>query len=222
MPSSSKHSTFIIPNSTLGRLPSLYCITQDSLPLTHLQQAELLCRAGARLIQLRIKNSGTSAELLYTAKAFVAICRAHGATSIINDHLDIALASDADGLHLGATDHDWRTARAALGSKKILGGTVNNASHATAAKTAACLDYVGLGPWRFTTNKKNLAPILSPAEIRALIAELAPLPVYVIGGIESADVAPIRALGAHGVAISSALYRDGNIATAYTQFQSTL
>ncbi len=202
---------------SLSALPSLYCLTQDGLPLTHLQQTELLCRAGARLIQLRLKTAAPDAWL-YTAQAFVAICRAHGATSIINDSLAIALASDADGLHLGPTDHDWRAARTALGPNKILGGTVNNATHAAAAKTAACLDYVGLGPWRFTTNKKNLAPILSPDAIRALIATLAPLPVYVIGGIEPADVAPLRALGAHGVAISSALYRDGDISAAYVQF----
>ena len=190
------------------------CLTQDGLPLTHREQAERLCAAGARWIQLRMKEA-TRDAWLKTAGEVVAICRAHGALCIVNDDVEIALASGAHGVHLGKLDLDWHEARRRLGPEKILGGTVNNAGDVARANVAGCLDYVGVGPWRFTANKKNLAPVLGPEGVRALVASLGDLPAWAIGGITVADLPAVRATGAAGAAISSALYREGRIVENY-------
>lgn len=186
----------------------LMCLTQDGLPLSHAEQAARLCTAGARWIQLRMKNANAR-EWLGTARAVVALCHAHGATCIVNDNVDIALAAGADGVHLGKLDLDWCEARERLGPKLILGGTVNNATDAERAAESDVLDYVGVGPWRFTTNKKNLAPVLGAEGVRALVAQLDGLPAWAIGGIEAADLPAVRATAAAGAAVSSALFRDG-------------
>ena len=190
------------------------CLTQDALPLSHGEQAERLCAAGARWIQLRMK-AATRDVWLTTARAVVAICRAHGAVCIVNDDVEVALASGAHGVHLGKLDLDWHEARRRLGPGKILGGTVNNSADAARATDANCLDYVGVGPWRFTSNKKNLAPVLGPEGVRALVAQLGDLPAWAIGGITAADLPAVRATGAAGAAVSSALYRDGHMEENY-------
>lgn len=190
------------------------CLTQDGLPLSHAEQAERLCAAGARWIQLRMK-AATRDAWLTTARAVVAICRAHGAVCIVNDDVEIALASGAHGVHLGKLDLDWHEARRRLGPGKILGGTVNNSADAARATAADCLDYVGVGPWRFTSNKKNLAPVLGPEGVRTLVAQLGALPAWAIGGLNASDLPAVRATGAAGAAVSSALYRDGRVEDNY-------
>lgn len=194
-----------------ARERTLMCITLDGLPLPHAEQARQLCAAGARWIQLRTKNAAPVAWLA-TAREVVAVCREHGAICIINDSVEIALASDAGGVHLGSRDLDWRKARAKLGPNKILGGTVNNLADAARAREAGCLDYVGIGPLRFTTTKQKLAPVLGLAGVSELLTALSDLPAWVIGGVEPGDLPSLGAAGASGVAVSSALFRDGRIA----------
>jgi thiamine-phosphate pyrophosphorylase len=190
------------------------CLTQDGLPFSHEAQAQRLCAAGARWIQLRMKQAPRDAWTA-TARTIVALCRAHGAVCIINDDVEIAVASDAHGVHLGKLDLDWPEARRRLGPEKILGGTVNQVADATRAVAAGCLDYVGVGPWRFTTNKKNLAPVLGATGVANVIASLAGLPAWVIGGIEANDLPAVHATGANGAAVSSALFRHGQIEENY-------
>jgi thiamine-phosphate pyrophosphorylase len=196
------------------QLHPVMCITQDGLPLSHTEQAKRLCTAGAKWIQVRMKNAN-DATWLPTAAAIVEICRAHGAICIVNDDVEIAIASGADGVHLGRTDGNWRAARIKLGARRILGGTVNNADDAQRAAAANCLDYVGVGPWRFTTNKKNLAPVLGPEGVQTLVRQLDGLPAWAIGGIEAADLPAVRATGATGAAVSSSLFRDGSVEGNY-------
>ncbi len=142
--------------SRAQRLP-IMCLTQDNLSWSHVEQVERLCRGGARWIQLRMKL-GAPEGWASAAETAVKICRQHRATCVINDHVDVALAVDADGVHLGKEDLDWREARERLGPGKILGGTVNNDADATRAVESQALDYVGVGPWRFTANKKKPRP----------------------------------------------------------------
>jgi thiamine-phosphate pyrophosphorylase len=130
---------------------------------------------------------------------------------IINDSVDIALEAGADGAHLGRTDLDWKDARQRLGPDRILGGTVNYIWEAEKAAEAGCLDYVGVGPLRFTRTKKELAPLQGYDGIRGLLAILGDIPAWAIGGIEVADVRPLRELGVTGVAVCSALLRDDRI-----------
>ena len=190
------------------------CLTQDGPPFTHIEQARRLCAAGARWIQLRMKGAAPKAWI-DTARAVVAICRAHDAICIINDNVDVALAAGADGAHLNWRDEDWMPARERLGPNRILGGTVNHETDALRAARCAALDYAGIGPWRFTTTKQNLAPLLGATGIRALIPRLEGLPAWAIGGIDASDAAAVRRTGATGCAVSSALYRDGRIEDNY-------
>ncbi len=196
------------------------CLTQDGLPISHVEQALRLCVAGAGWIQLRMKNARRD-TWLGTAMDIVTICRAHNAVCIINDSVDIALAAEADGVHLGAGDEDWAEARRRLGRRRIVGGTVNNASQADLAARADCLDYVGIGPWRFTTSKRNLAPVLGPSGVRDLVAQLDGLPAWAIGGITLADLPAVRATGAVGVAVSSALYGAGHLEENFRSLLTT-
>jgi thiamine-phosphate pyrophosphorylase len=190
------------------------CITQDGLPLTHAAQATRLCAAGARWIQLRMKNVATEAWLAM-AREVVSACHAHGALCVINDSLEIALASEADGVHLGRLDFDWREARRRLGPLRLIGGTVHNVEEAGQAVAAGCLDYVGVGPLRFTATKRDLAPVLGLDGVRACLARLAGLPAWVIGGVEVDDLPLLQAAGAAGVAISGALFRQDQIEENY-------
>jgi len=196
---------------------SVMCITLDGLALSHEEQAARLCEAGARWIQFRHKGA-TLESWTKLAREVVNVCRSHGAVCIVNDSVDVALASGADGVHLGKQDEDWATARRRLGRSLLLGGTVNNADDAQRAIAANCLDYVGVGPWRFTGTKQNLSPVPGEGGVRALVAMLDGLPAWVIGGIEPADLPAVRATGAAGVAVSSGLFRAGQVTTNFKNY----
>ncbi len=198
-------------------LPPVMCLTQDGLALSHAEQARQLCAAGARWIQLRMKSAPAS-QWLATAREVVAICRRAGALCVVNDSVEIALDSGADGVHLGKEDGAWSEARGRLGPRRLVGGTVNNVEDARRARAAACLDYVGIGPFRFTSTKARLAPVLGADGIRQVLGELGDLPAWVIGGVAPEDVPAIRQLGAAGIAVSSSLYRAGNLAANFRAF----
>jgi len=194
--------------------PSQYCkvmcLTQDRLAAGPTEQAERLCSSGARWIQLRMKGAPHEAWLR-TARAVVAVCRAHGAVCIVNDSLEVALESGADGVHLGRDDGDWEEARRRAGRRLLIGGTVNDSSDARRAVAADCLDYAGVGPLRHTATKAKLAPVLGFSGVRELIRELGGIPAWVIGGVQSEDAPGLLAAGAAGIAVSSALYRNGRV-----------
>jgi thiamine-phosphate pyrophosphorylase len=183
----------------------------DGLAQSPSAQVRELCAAGAAWIQLRMKEASRPAWLA-EANAAAEACRRHGAVLIVNDSVDIARESGADGVHLGSLDGDWRDARRALGPSFVIGGTVNNVGDARRAIESGCLDYVGIGPLRFTATKRGLSPVLGLEGIRALVAELHGLPAWAIGGVEPADLPDIRAIGAAGAAVSSFLFRGGNVA----------
>lgn len=203
----------------LAHLPPVMALTQDGLALSHPEQARVLTAAGARWIQLRVKNASPAAWLA-TAREVVALCHTTGALCTINDSVDIALASGADGVHLGRLDGDWIAARARLGPEKLLGGTVNFPDDARRAVASHVLDYVGLGPLRFTTTKQKLAPVLGVEGIAALLPLLAGLPAWAIGGVTPADLPALRRAGLAGVAVSSSLYTDNPIAANHAAFVS--
>lgn len=197
--------------------PPVMCLTMDGLPLSHEQQVLALCESGARWIQLRMKEASPE-EWLATAMKAVEICRRHGARLIVNDSVEIAVAAGADGVHLGKLDVDWTRARRAVGPSLLVGGTVNNAEDAARAEACGCLDYVGLGPLRFTATKRKLAPVLGFEGVAALLPLLGALPVWVIGGVRPPDLPLLRRLGATGAAVSSALFTEGAVAANYRTF----
>jgi thiamine-phosphate pyrophosphorylase len=186
------------------------CLTQDGVGASHRVQAERYAAAGARIIQLRMKGADVEAWTS-EARAAAEACHRHGAILIVNDSVEVALASGADGAHLGSRDGAWDEARRRLGPDRILGGTVNGVPDARKASKAGCLDYVGVGPLRFTSTKSVLAPILGLEGVRSVLAELGPVPAWVIGGVVPGDLPALRAAGAAGAAVSSFLHREGRI-----------
>lgn len=202
----------------LKPLPShaIMCLTLDGLALSPVDQVDRLLEAGATLIQLRLKGVG-QADWIRSARAAAALCRARGAQLIVNDSVDVALAAEADGVHLGKNDEAWESARRRLGPGRILGGTVNNAEEARRAAASGVLDYVGVGPFRFTTTKAQLAPVLGLLGIAGLLPLLEGLPAWAIGGIEPEDAGACRSAGLAGIAVSSGLYR-GDVAGQFGRY----
>ena len=197
--------------------PPVMCLTMDSLSLSHADQARALVEAGAGWVQLRMKN--TAPDLwLATAREVVAICHEGGALCTINDNVGIALESGADGVHLGKLDEDWVAARDRLGPEKLLGGTVNNVEDARRASSARVLDYVGVGPLRFTTTKQKLAPVLGIEGIAVLLSFLDGLPAWAIGGVQPADLPALRRARLAGVAVSSSLYTNNQVTANHAAF----
>lgn len=197
--------------------PPVMCLTMDGLAISHVEQARALVAAGAGWIQLRMKNAAPDVWLA-TAREVVAIGHEGGALVTINDNVEIALATDADGVHLGKLDEDWIAARARLGTEKLLGGTVNNADDARRAAESHVLDYVGIGPLRFTTTKQKLAPVLGLEGIAALLPLLDGLPAWAIGGVLPADLPALRAARLAGVAVSASLYTNNQVTANHAAF----
>jgi len=200
-----------------GRHSPVMCLTQDGIGIPHAEQAARLCAAGALWIQLRMKGASRR-EWLAQSRAAADTCRLHGAVLIVNDSVEIALESGADGAHLGSLDTGWPKARRLLGPDRILGGTVGSRDEARRAAASGCLDYAGLGPLRFTPTKRNLAPVLGLAGVRALIGELGAIPAWVIGGVVPGDLPGLRRAGAAGAAVSSSLYAGGRIEENLREF----
>jgi thiamine-phosphate pyrophosphorylase len=174
---------------------------------TTAQAAELACRGGVRWVQLRVKNL-PAAEWKQRALDVQAVCHHHGATFIINDNPALALEIGADGVHLGKQDMTPTAARALLGPNFIIGGTANTFADIEGL-VAAGVAYIGLGPFRFTTTKEKLSPILGLVGYAQLLAQCRTAgfttPVIGIGGVELADISALLTSGLHGVAVSGAI-----------------
>ena len=140
---------------------------------------------------------------------------------IINDNPALVHAIGADGVHLGKTDMAPTEARRLLGPDFIIGGTANTFADIEQL-TAAGVNYIGLGPFRFTTTKQNLSPILGLAGYQALLAQVRAaglaVPIVGIGGIVLADVPALLATGLHGVAVSGAITHAADPVAAATSF----
>ena len=167
---------------------------------------------GCRWVQLRMKEAADD-EFLRTGREVGRLCRAYGATFLLDDRVHLVAELGADGVHLGKNDMPPREARALLGPGKIIGATANTFDDIVRA-AAEGADYIGLGPFRFTQTKRNLSPVLGLEGYRTIMercrnAGIA-LPVVAIGGITAADVENILATGVTGIALSGALLQAEN------------
>lgn len=201
-----------ISDAMRGRLGRLYFLTMDEGPIDHLQQVDAACKAGIKWIQLRMK-AASDAEMRATALAAKKITDRHGCGLIINDRAEIALEVQATGVHLGKQDMAVSEARRLLGEEKIIGGTANTIDDILEHYTQGA-DYIGLGPYRYTTTKKNLSPVLGLEGYRQIMRILKDLqlfiPVVAIGGIEMKDAASLVGVGLHGIAFSGMLVHAGD------------
>jgi len=183
--------------------PRLQFLTLDASPLAHREQARAALEGGVRWIQLRAKRLPEDVWVA-EALAIAELCRDFGALFVVNDSPEVALRAEADGVHLGGDDASPAAARALLGEFALVGVTLNEPAH-VARYAGVRVDYAGVGPFRHTLSKQQLAPVHSSASLAGLIAVAAPLPCYAIGGVTAADWPAVRALGAHGIAVSGAI-----------------
>lgn len=188
------------------------------------EAAELACQGGVRWVQLRVKNQ-PYASWKQLALETQAVCRRYGATLLINDNPRLAQEIGADGVHVGAADMPPAEARAMLGPAFIVGGTANTFADVQ-RHAAAGVDYVGLGPFRFTRTKENLSPILGLAGYAAIIRQCRAagltVPIVGIGGITLPDVGALLATGLHGIAVSGSIGQAENPVAAARLFRDEL
>lgn len=160
---------------------------------------------GATMVQLRDKSSDARL-LVEQARALKAVLTPLGVPLIVNDRADIALAANADGLHVGQSDLSPADARKIVGSGRILGLSAGTADEARGA-TRRYADYVGIGPLYASVSKADAGPALEAAGFAALRRQLSALPAVAIGGIGSDNAGAAIVAGADGVAVVSAICR---------------
>lgn len=202
----------------------LQFITNQWSEISIPQQVENVCKGGCRWIQLRLKETDIETWIKIGVEVKT-ICREFGAKFIVNDHVEFALRANADGVHLGKEDMAPEKARELLGQDKIIGGTANNAEEIKELYKKG-VNYVGLGPFRYTTTKQKLSPTLGQEGFHNIMNELnaheITLPVFGIGGIEPGDVEELTVTGIHGVVVSSALVNSGDIEQSTKQLINKL
>ncbi|WP_029034754.1 thiamine phosphate synthase [Salinimicrobium terrae] len=185
-------------------ISNLHYISQGETPAEHLENIRRICAAGADWVQLRLKNESFE-TVLETAKSAKKICEKFQVKLIINDFPEVAKKVNAAGVHLGKEDSCPLEARKLLGPDKIIGGTANTLEDCESLCEKE-VDYIGLGPFRFTTTKKNLSPVLGAESYRKLLSSLSAggtsIPVIAIGGITPSDIPALAEIGVHGVAVS--------------------
>ena len=179
---------------------------------------------GCRWVQLRMKDCPVE-EIRPVAIEAQRMCKEKGATFIIDDHVELVREIHADGVHLGKNDMPISEARKILGEEYIIGGTANTYDDIVRHYNDGA-NYIGCGPFRFTTTKKGLAPVLGIYGYRDIVARMKAagidIPMVAIGGITLDDVADIIGTGITGIALSGAVLNAENPAEEMRLFVEKL
>ena len=182
-------------------------ITHQNHRYSYVDSARMALEGGCRWIQLRMKDA-TDDEVRKAASGIQPLCREHEAVFNIDDRVELAKELKADGVHLGRNDMPVCKARRVLGEEFVIGGTANTFDDVERLWREGA-DYIGCGPFRFTTTKTNLSPVLGLDGYRNIITRMAAsgidIPVVAIGGILYDDIPAIMATGVHGIALSGAV-----------------
>ena len=190
----------------------LQFITHFTDQYSYYDSARLALEGGCRWIQLRMKDASDE-EVEKEAIRVQALCKEHGATFLLDDRVELVKKLNADGVHLGKNDMPIAEARLILGKEFIIGGTANTFEDVKAHYEAGA-DYIGCGPFRFTTTKKNLSPILGLEGYADIVRQMKEqgidLPIVAIGGITIEDIPDIIKTGVTGIALSSTILRAEN------------
>jgi thiamine-phosphate pyrophosphorylase len=185
----------------------LLFITHQTERYDYLQSVALVLAGGCRRIQLRMKDASPR-EVESAGIRAKELCAGYGAELYIDDHVEVCKNIRATGVHLGKTDLPPREARRLLGGDFIIGGTANTFEDIQRLKNEG-VDYIGLGPFRFTATKKNLSPVIGLSGYRRIMEQCREqniaLPVFAIGGITLEDIPDILNAGVSGVALSSTI-----------------
>ena len=179
---------------------------------SYLDGIRLALEGGCKWVQLRMKDA-TDEEVRPIAIEAQRLCRENGATFIIDDRVALVKELHADGVHLGKDDMPIAEARQILGEEYIIGGTANTLDDIK-RHYASGANYIGCGPFRFTTTKKRLSPILGLDGYKSIVEgmkrEEIDLPIVAIGGITADEVPSILATGVTGIALSGAILNADN------------
>lgn len=187
-------------------------ITHETETVGYVEGARMALEGGCRWIQLRMKDASDD-EVREAAAEIQPMCKAHDAIFLLDDRVELAKELKADGVHLGKNDMPVDEARRVLGEEFIIGGTANTFEDIERLARQGA-DYIGCGPFRFTTTKKNLAPVIGIEGYRDIIEKMKAagidLPVVAIGGITADDIDDILATGVRGIAVSGTVLRAEN------------
>lgn len=195
-------------------------ITHSNNRYGYVDGARLALEGGCRWVQLRMKEA-TEAEFMAAAAEIGRLCKEHGATFVLDDHVEWVEKTGADGVHLGKNDMPIDEARKILGCDKIIGGTANTFEDVERLYRQGA-DYIGCGPFRFTTTKKNLSPVLGLEGYQHIVDQMKShginLPIVAIGGILESDIKSILATGVSGIAVSGGILNAENPAEEMQRF----
>lgn len=187
--------------------PKLQYISQGATADLQYRNIMQVLEQGCSWIQLRWKEA-PEADLRVLAEAIKKLQAQQPFTFILNDHVALVEELDLDGVHLGLQDMPVVSARKLLGSHKIIGGTANTLADVTQRIAEGC-DYIGLGPYRYTTTKVNLSPVLGITGYKKILVHpkvsSSVIPVYAIGGITADDIESLMETGVYGIAASGLL-----------------
>ena len=185
----------------------LQFITHPSERYSIAEEVQMALEGGCKWIQLRLKDA-TDEEFRQTALEIIPMCKENEAFPVSDDRVELAMEMSVHGVHLGKNDMNPLVARETMGAEAIIGCTANTAADIKAFR-GWDVDYVGLGPFRHTTTKAKLSPLLGLEGYAAIVKEVRQadilLPIVAIGGITIDDIAPLMATGVNGVAMSGAI-----------------
>ncbi|RPI14798.1 MAG: thiamine phosphate synthase [Ignavibacteriae bacterium] len=202
----------------IGRL----CVITDTniqTKYSHIEIAEMAIKGGADIVQFRDKSMPAS-EMVNTAIEIKKICNETGALLIINDRVDIAMLSDADGVHLGKEDIPVNEARKLLGKYKIIGATANSPEDAKNAVKAGA-DYIGFGHIFQTYSKKKATPPVGISGLQEIVNNIK-IPVLAIGGIDLSNLDEVINTGVHGIAVIGCVVKSSNPEKTVKELRSYL
>ncbi len=185
----------------------LMFITHPSDRYSIAEEVQMALEGGCKWIQLRMKDASDE-EFRQTALEIIPMCQENEAFLVFDDRVELAMEMGVHGVHLGKNDMNPLQARETMGAEAIIGVTANTADDIIRFR-GWDVDYVGLGPFRYTTTKSNLSPVLGIDGYREIVKAVRDsgmtLPIVAIGGITSDDIPAIMATGVNGVAVSGAI-----------------
>lgn len=185
----------------------LQYISHFTPQISYAEGIRMALEGGCRWIQLRMKDAPAE-EIIACAEEVIPLCRRHGAKFLLDDHVELVRQLGADGVHLGKNDMPVDEARKILGTDIIIGGTANTIEDIIRLHKQGA-DYIGCGPFRFTTTKKNLSPILGLDGYKSIVLKMKELgidlPIVAIGGITVEDIPAVMETGVSGIALSGAI-----------------
>lgn len=169
---------------------------------SHIELTRMAIAGGADTVQLRQK-AGSTREMIEIARLMKRLCEEGGVPFIVNDRVDVALASGSDGVHLGQDDFPIPLARDLFGDACIIGGSAGSVEEARRCLSEGA-DYVGFGPVYPTTSKEDAGPA-GGIDLLKEVVQAIPLPIIAIGGVDERNIHDVMAVGAYGIAVISAV-----------------